>query len=155
MNGAWAAGNVVGPALGGWLAELAGDALPYLLLASVCLVSLAATERIGAASAPAEVAAEQLVEPPVRLGELVGEPSARLGLHRLVLALVDARVRLEPVRRRAEELEHPRVRAGRLGGELVARDDQQLLAAGRPRASARAAPRSGRAPCRCGSTTRG
>ena len=28
MNGAWAAGNVVGPAFGGWLAELAGDALP-------------------------------------------------------------------------------------------------------------------------------
>ena len=43
MNGAWAAGNVVGPALGGWLAELAGDALPYLLLAAVCLASLAAT----------------------------------------------------------------------------------------------------------------
>ena len=34
MNGAWAAGNVVGPALGGWLAELEGDALPYLLLAA-------------------------------------------------------------------------------------------------------------------------
>src|SRR5215210_4569752 len=43
MNGAWAAGNVVGPALGGWLAELAGDSLPYLLLAGVCLVTLAAT----------------------------------------------------------------------------------------------------------------
>jgi MFS family permease len=48
MNGAWAAGNVVGPAAGGWLAELAGDALPYLLLATVCLVSLAATWRVGA-----------------------------------------------------------------------------------------------------------
>ena len=46
MNGAWAAGNVVGPAVGGWLAELAGDALPYLLLASVCLVSLVATWRV-------------------------------------------------------------------------------------------------------------
>jgi MFS family permease len=45
MNGAWAAGNVVGPAFGGWLAELAGDALPYLVLAAVCLVSLGATER--------------------------------------------------------------------------------------------------------------
>jgi MFS family permease len=43
MNGAWAAGNVVGPALGGWLAEVAGDALPYLVLAAVCLASLAAT----------------------------------------------------------------------------------------------------------------
>jgi predicted MFS family arabinose efflux permease len=43
MNGAWAAGNVVGPALGGWLAELAGDSLPYLLLAAVCLATLVAT----------------------------------------------------------------------------------------------------------------
>ena len=43
MNGAWAAGNVVGPALGGWLADLEGDALPYLLLAALCLVTLAAT----------------------------------------------------------------------------------------------------------------
>jgi MFS family permease len=43
MNGAWAGGNVVGPALGGWLAELAGDFLPYLLLAAVCLATLAAT----------------------------------------------------------------------------------------------------------------
>ncbi len=43
MNGAWAAGNVVGPALGGWLAEVAGDSLPYLLLGFVCLLTLAAT----------------------------------------------------------------------------------------------------------------
>jgi MFS family permease len=43
MNGAWAAGNVVGPALGGWLAEVAGDALPYVLLAAVSLATLAAT----------------------------------------------------------------------------------------------------------------
>jgi MFS family permease len=43
MNGAWAAGNVVGPALGGSLAEVAGDSLPYLLLALVCLLTLAAT----------------------------------------------------------------------------------------------------------------
>lgn len=43
MNGAWAAGNVVGPALGGWLAEVASDSLPYLLLAAVCLITLAGT----------------------------------------------------------------------------------------------------------------
>jgi MFS family permease len=43
MNGAWAAGNVIGPALGGSLAEVAGDSLPYLLLALVCLLTLAAT----------------------------------------------------------------------------------------------------------------
>jgi len=43
MNGAWAAGNVVGPALGGWLAEVGGDALPYLLLAVVCACSFGLT----------------------------------------------------------------------------------------------------------------
>ncbi|HYX89258.1 MAG TPA: MFS transporter [Gaiellaceae bacterium] len=43
MNGAWAAGNVVGPAIGGALAEIAGDALPYLLLAAICLLTLLAT----------------------------------------------------------------------------------------------------------------
>jgi MFS family permease len=43
MNGAWAAGNVFGPVLGGALAEVAGDALPYLLLAALCLLTLFAT----------------------------------------------------------------------------------------------------------------
>jgi MFS family permease len=43
MNGAWAAGNVVGPALGGWLADVAGDSVPYLLLAAACAGTLAAT----------------------------------------------------------------------------------------------------------------
>jgi MFS family permease len=43
MNGAWAAGNVVGPAAGGWLAELGGDALPYLLLAVACVATFALT----------------------------------------------------------------------------------------------------------------
>lgn len=41
MNGAWAAGNVVGPAAGGWLAEIWGDALPYLLLAVACAATFA------------------------------------------------------------------------------------------------------------------
>jgi MFS family permease len=43
MNGVWAAGNVVGPAVGGALAEAAGDAVPYLLLAAICLLTLLAT----------------------------------------------------------------------------------------------------------------
>ena len=43
MNGAWAAGNVVGPAVGGWLGEIAGDTLPYLLLAAICVTTLAVT----------------------------------------------------------------------------------------------------------------
>ena len=42
MNGAWAAGALVAPALGGGLAQLAGDWLPYVLLATVCLGTLAA-----------------------------------------------------------------------------------------------------------------
>jgi len=57
MNGAWAAGNVVGPALGGWLAEIGGDALPYLLLAVVCACSFALTVWRPALP-PAEVAPE-------------------------------------------------------------------------------------------------
>jgi MFS family permease len=40
MNGAWAFGNVIGPAAGGALAESAGDALSYLLLAAICLATL-------------------------------------------------------------------------------------------------------------------
>jgi MFS family permease len=43
LNGAWAAGNVIGPALGGWLAGLAGDALAYLLLAVLCAATFLAT----------------------------------------------------------------------------------------------------------------
>jgi MFS family permease len=43
MNGAWAAGNVIGPAAGGWLAEVGGDALPYLLLAVACAATFALT----------------------------------------------------------------------------------------------------------------
>jgi MFS family permease len=42
MNGAWAVGNVVGPAAGGALAESAGDALSYLLLAAICLATFVA-----------------------------------------------------------------------------------------------------------------
>ena len=43
MNAAWAAGNGVGPALGGTLAQLGGDVVPYLLTAALCLATLAAT----------------------------------------------------------------------------------------------------------------
>lgn len=41
MNGAWAAGALVAPAAGGALAEAGGDALPYVLLAGICLATLA------------------------------------------------------------------------------------------------------------------
>jgi MFS family permease len=40
MNGAWAVGNVIGPSAGGALAESAGDAVSYLLLAALCLATL-------------------------------------------------------------------------------------------------------------------
>ncbi|MCP9485846.1 MAG: MFS transporter [Gaiellaceae bacterium MAG52_C11] len=53
MNTAWALGNMTGPIAGGALAEAAGDALPYLLAAGLCLVTLAATFRQpGSARAP-------------------------------------------------------------------------------------------------------
>jgi len=41
MNLAWAAGAAIGPAAGGALADSAGDVLPYLLLAGICLATLA------------------------------------------------------------------------------------------------------------------
>ncbi len=41
MNGAWAAGALVAPAAGGALAQAGGDTLPYVLLAAICLVTLA------------------------------------------------------------------------------------------------------------------
>jgi MFS family permease len=39
-NGAWASGNVVGPAVGGQLADLFGDALPFVLSAVACAATL-------------------------------------------------------------------------------------------------------------------
>jgi MFS family permease len=42
MNAWWATGNAVGPALGGLLAELAGDALPFLLASAICVATLLA-----------------------------------------------------------------------------------------------------------------
>lgn len=41
MNGAWALGNVVGPAAGGALAQSVSDAFSYLLMAGICLATLA------------------------------------------------------------------------------------------------------------------
>jgi MFS family permease len=43
MNTAWALGNMTGPVAGGALAEAAGDALPYLIAAGLCLLTLALT----------------------------------------------------------------------------------------------------------------
>jgi MFS family permease len=48
VNGAWAVGNSVGPGAGGALADAFGDAVPYLLCAAVCAVSLPLLLRSGA-----------------------------------------------------------------------------------------------------------
>ena len=41
MNLAWGTGNALGPVIGGALADAAGDALPFLVLAMFCLMTLA------------------------------------------------------------------------------------------------------------------
>jgi MFS family permease len=43
MNACWGVGALVGPAAGGALADAAGDSVPYLLLAVVCLATYVAT----------------------------------------------------------------------------------------------------------------
>ena len=52
MNTAWALGNMTGPSAGGALAAVAGDALPYLLAAGLCALTLLASFRAGSARAP-------------------------------------------------------------------------------------------------------
>ena len=46
MNTAWALGELVGPTAGGALAESAGDPAPYLVGATLCALTLAATYRV-------------------------------------------------------------------------------------------------------------
>jgi MFS family permease len=48
MNTAWAFGNMSGPALAGTIADAAGDGVPYLLAATLCLVTLVATGTVRA-----------------------------------------------------------------------------------------------------------
>ena len=43
MNACWGVGALIGPAAGGALAGAAGDAVPYLILAGICLATLLAT----------------------------------------------------------------------------------------------------------------
>jgi MFS family permease len=52
VNTAWALGELIGPTIGGALAESAGDAAPYLVGASLCLVTLAATYRVAGRMRP-------------------------------------------------------------------------------------------------------
>jgi MFS family permease len=46
MNSAWALGEMTGPTLGGALAEASDDAVPYLLGACLCVITLLATWRV-------------------------------------------------------------------------------------------------------------
>jgi MFS family permease len=48
MNTAWALGNMSGPALAGAVAESAGEAVPYVLAAVLCLLTLLATGTVRA-----------------------------------------------------------------------------------------------------------
>ena len=45
LNAAWGAGNSIGPPLAGALADVAGDALPYGLMALACALTLVAVSR--------------------------------------------------------------------------------------------------------------
>ena len=48
MNSAWALGEMTGPTVGGALAEAYGDAVPYLIGAGLCGLTLVATQRVAA-----------------------------------------------------------------------------------------------------------
>jgi len=48
MNSAWALGEVTGPTVGGALAEAYGDAVPYLVGAGLCGLTLLATQGVAA-----------------------------------------------------------------------------------------------------------
>ncbi len=48
MNSAWALGELTGPTLGGGLADAVGDPAPYVLGATLCVLTLIATQRVAA-----------------------------------------------------------------------------------------------------------
>jgi len=54
VNTAWAFGELIGPTVGGALAEAAGDPAPYLVGASLCLLTFAATYRVAGRMRPHE-----------------------------------------------------------------------------------------------------
>ena len=47
MNAAWGGGNALGPPLGGVLADVAGDALPYAIMAGLCAFTLVGSFAVG------------------------------------------------------------------------------------------------------------
>ena len=52
MNTAWALGELVGPTAGGALADSYGDAVPYLVGAGLCALTLGATYRVTGRTSP-------------------------------------------------------------------------------------------------------
>ena len=48
MNSAWALGALTGPTLGGGLADAVGDPAPYFFGATLCVLTLVATQRVAA-----------------------------------------------------------------------------------------------------------
>jgi MFS family permease len=56
MNSAWALGNVTGPTLGGALAQVFGDPVPYLVGAALCAMTLLAAMRVSPRRRPAHAA---------------------------------------------------------------------------------------------------
>ncbi len=54
VNTAWASGELIGPTLGGALAEAAGDPAPYLVGACLCALTLGATYRVAGRMRPNE-----------------------------------------------------------------------------------------------------
>ncbi len=65
MNFAWAPGNVIGAAVGGGLAEIAGDVAAYAAAAALCLITFGAL--FGFARRPARVSAREAGPPGRRL----------------------------------------------------------------------------------------
>jgi MFS family permease len=54
MNSAWALGELVGPTVGGALAQAVGDAAPYLGGSALCALTLVATQRVASRARPRE-----------------------------------------------------------------------------------------------------
>ncbi len=52
MNACWAVGALIGPAAGGALADATGDAVPYLVMAGICLATLVAAQSRAAPGPP-------------------------------------------------------------------------------------------------------
>jgi MFS family permease len=53
MNAAWASGAVIGPAAGGAVAHAAGDVVPFVIAAGLCVAALLAVLRQRTAARPA------------------------------------------------------------------------------------------------------